>query len=57
MIDWFLGHPIRYWIELQNHAEECNHVDLLQEIADLRAKVSFYESRLDDIQKFREVVE
>lgn len=51
--DLFLGHPISYWLELQKRADKLDVVDLLDEIAELRGKVSFYESRFDQIETFR----
>ena len=58
-MDLFLGNPMNYWIELQRRVE-VGSVDalekktLIQEIADLRGKVSFYESRLDQINNYLE---
>jgi hypothetical protein len=54
MMNTFMGQEISYWSELQNKAERLEVVDYIQEIANLRAKVSFYESRIDAIQNFRE---
>jgi hypothetical protein len=45
-MDTYLGHDIKYWLELQKKAEELKVVDFIQEIADLRGKISFYESRI-----------
>ena len=54
-MDTFLGHTIQYWIELQKKARQLNVVKLLEEIAELRGKVSFYESRLDEMDDFRKL--
>lgn len=48
----FLGQPIRYWLELKRIHEEKNDEHLIREIADLRSKVSFYESRISELSKF-----
>jgi len=53
-MDQFLGRPIRYWIELQarfdaSHARPIIAADLIQEISELRGKLSFYESRIKEI--------
>lgn len=45
-MDKFLGHDIKYWIELEKRAEELAVTDFIKEIADLRGKVSFYEDRI-----------
>lgn len=52
-MDSFLGHSTTYWIELEKKAQELGVINWLQEVAELRAKVSFYESRLDEINNFR----
>ncbi len=48
----YLGHPIEYWIELQDKADQLGVVKWLEEIAELRGKVSFYESRVKEMNKF-----
>jgi len=53
-IDTFLGKPIKYWFELQRNAEKLYVVDYIAEIAELRAKVNFYEDRIEQINKFKE---
>jgi len=58
-MDLFLGNPMNYWIELQRRvelgaADALEKKVLIQEIADLRGKVSFYESRIDQINNYRE---
>jgi hypothetical protein len=50
----YLGHNINYWIELQRKAAHLDVVDWLQEIGNLRAKVSFYESRIKQLHDFKE---
>jgi hypothetical protein len=49
----FLGHNMSYWLEVQKNIEKLDIVDYLKEIGDLRAKVSFYESRIDEMNKFK----
>lgn len=51
-MDTFMGHPIRYWIELEKHAQELNAVELLEEIAGLYAKVGYYEKRVKEMSEF-----
>jgi hypothetical protein len=48
----FLGKPFSYWFEVQNQLESERKVDFLEEIAYLRAKVSFYEKRIHDMSIF-----
>jgi hypothetical protein len=48
----FLGRPYSYWIELGKQAEDMNVVRLISEMATLRAKVNYYESRIDELSKF-----
>jgi hypothetical protein len=49
----FLGEPVDYWMELQRHAEDLQVTKLLAEIASLRARVSFYEARIAEMERFR----
>lgn len=53
----YLGRPVSYWVELHLRADELDLVRPLIEIAELRAKVSFYESRIDEINNFKKSVE
>ena len=48
----FLGHTFEYWLELQQIAVKDFKVDLIDEIAILRSKVSFYESRIQELSDF-----
>lgn len=50
----YMGHPMNYWIELEKQAQKLNVMDFIQEIADLRARLSFYDSRLNQIQNLRD---
>jgi len=52
-METFLGHKIEYWLELQRKAKELGVVHYLEEIATLRGKVSFYESRIDELNSFK----
>jgi hypothetical protein len=45
-MDTFLGHSISYWTELEKMADKLEVRDYIQEIVDLKGKVSFYESRI-----------
>ena len=54
MTEFFLGHPVIYWIELERRAKTEGGLStprLLDEIAALRAKVSFYESRIKEMAR------
>lgn len=53
----FLGQSTEYWIELQRQVEEngpaaFSKERLIAEMAALRAKVSFYESRISELNQF-----
>ena len=52
----FLGHNMKYWMELQKRAELLGVEHLLRDIADLSAKVQYYEMMLDRIAAFRKTV-
>lgn len=45
----YLGYNMNYWLELQRRANELDVIDYLQEIADLRGKLSFVRSRISQI--------
>ena len=51
--DLFLGKPVDYWLALQERAECLNVTGLLDEVASLNARVSYYERRFDEISEFR----
>ena len=51
--DLFLGHTVKYWLELQQQVDTLNLKDMIREIAELRSKVSFYESRIKQMEMFR----
>ena len=48
----FFGRTTDYWLMLQEKAEKLNVTHLLEEIATLRSKVSFYESRIKEMSHF-----
>lgn len=48
----FLGKDTAYWMELQQRAEELKVDKLIEEISMLRGKISFYESRLDELHNY-----
>ena len=54
---YFLGKPSSYWIELESRAVDSKpeNANYLQEISDLRGKISFYESRIKECAQFLEV--
>lgn len=49
-----MGMPYEYWRELHIQAEKEDAVDLYHEIASLRARVSFYEDRIKQLNYFME---
>ena len=49
---YFMGHDMEYWAELERDAIKNDKTDYIQEIANLRARVSFYESRINQLHKF-----
>ena len=53
----FLGHSVEYWVALESKAETLNVTKLIEEIATLRSKVSFYESRFLEIQQFKKMMD
>lgn len=52
----FMGKPMSYWIELNTQAELKGVDGYIQENALLRAKVSFYESRIEQMHAHRKAV-
>jgi len=53
--DLILGHSFEYWMTLQQRAEELKVVDLIEEIAKLRGKLQFYESRIEQMESLRKI--
>ena len=51
-MDTFLGESIQYWIDLKQRVDKERLAPDLREISELRAKVSFYESRIQDMNRF-----
>jgi len=49
----FMGENPSFWAALKRRADELDATKLLREIADLHAKVGYYERRLDEIEEFR----
>ena len=49
----FLGHDTNYWLELEEQAQKLAVVKWIEEVAKLRAKVSFYESRILEMEEFK----
>ena len=54
-MDEFLGHPISYWIEIEKETQKLGYSKLIQEIGNLRGKVSFYESRIEEMNNFMNI--
>ncbi len=54
-VERFLGHDISYWIELNKRAKELDATKLLEDIAILSAKVTYYEMKFNEIEEFRKV--
>lgn len=50
--DKYLEHPPEYWLALQQRAENLQADTLISEIAILRAKISYYESRIHELNNF-----
>ena len=48
----FMGHTVAYWVELETGTFKKGTRELIEEIAELRSKVSFYESRINEISNF-----
>lgn len=46
------GHSAGFWLELLRLHENKEDIDFIEEIAMLRAKVSFYESRITAMNDF-----
>ena len=51
----FMGYSVDYWLELQKHAKEMKTVELIEEIAKLRGKLHFYESRIQQMETMRKM--
>ena len=52
-MEMFLGKTIEYWMQLEGDAKLNKTFDYFTEVVMLRAKVYFYESRLDEMNKLR----
>lgn len=50
-MDQFLGHEISYWLELEKRAKSLEAVKFIEEIVELRGKIAFYESRIEQMHK------
>ena len=54
----FLGHPPKYWLELERRFKAENGGlranDLLEEVIELRGRIAFYESRIDEMVKIKQ---
>lgn len=53
-MEYFFGHTCEYWLELQRRVSPPEHRELIEEIARLRGRISFYESRIKDMAKLAE---
>lgn len=54
MEDRFLGETIDFWMEMKKGIDEKNTRELLREVVDLRGKISFYESRIEQMNTLKE---
>jgi hypothetical protein len=48
----FLGEEYEFWLALKERADRLDATNLIREIAVLRSKVSFYESRIKAMSTF-----
>jgi plasmid maintenance system antidote protein VapI len=50
-MDTYLGHTADYWLELQLRVDILGRSDekYIKEIAELKGKISFYESRIKEM--------
>ena len=55
-MDTFLGEKASFWIELKKRAENLQATSLLREIAELHARVGFYESKFKEIEAFQQAI-
>ena len=52
----FLGETVDYWLKLKSEFENKNLTfDYFKEVLALRIKVSFYESRLDEMNRIKNI--
>jgi hypothetical protein len=51
----FLGKPIDYWFEVDKDLKDRGVQELVSEIATLRAKISYYESRISQLHDFMKI--
>lgn len=51
----YLGKPAEYWLELQKQADLIGVSHLISELATLRAKLSFYEARINEMNSFMQL--
>ena len=53
MFTTFLGHPVPYWLELERRLSDAGGdlraSELIEEIAALKGKLAFYESRIAEM--------
>lgn len=51
----FLGKPLSYWIEIDKDLKDKDTSQLINEVCTLRAKVSYYESRINELSEFMKI--
>jgi len=51
----YMGMPHEFWAELKEWSDDRGYTDLIQEVATLRSKISFYESRIDQMANFMKI--
>jgi len=50
MEEHYLGHTMKYWLELNNLTKELKLEDLLEEVVKLRGQLDFVKDRLAQIE-------
>lgn len=53
-LDKYLGEKPNFWLELKKDAEKEGKTNYIREIANLRGKISFYESRIKEMSEIME---
>lgn len=55
-METYMGHKVSYWMELQRRVDQLGKKDemYIEEICELRGKISFYEDRIKEMNKLLE---
>lgn len=51
----FLGENPSYWAELKKRADTLNVSDLIRDLVNLQAKIAYYETQIERMNKVREM--